>query len=79
MNATIKPLGDHETQITQGNDMVFFSYGVPVAAFINGMYFATEKKWSVTTSKHIKRWLGDHTAAVRSQEWFDRLIQIEIK
>ena len=37
---------------------VFFSYKTPVAAYcpLRG-YIRTEKFWSVTTSRHINKWL----------------------
>lgn len=38
---------------------VLFSYSTPVAAFIPGRgYVKTDQFYSVTTSKHINRWVG---------------------
>ena len=38
--------------------VVLFSYNTPVAAFVPGQgYVRTNHKWSVTTSKHINKWL----------------------
>ena len=39
--------------------VVFFSYETPVAAMLpSGQYIRTEQKFSVTTSKHINKWLA---------------------
>ena len=38
--------------------VVFFSYETPVAAMLpSGQYIRTEQKYSVTTSKHLNKWL----------------------
>ena len=38
--------------------VVLFSYGTPVAAQLaSGGFVRTEQKWSVTTSRHINKWL----------------------
>ena len=42
---------------------VFFSYMVPVAAFIPGRgYVRTSRRWSVATTMHINAWLADKRA-----------------
>lgn len=67
-------LGSNQTQITTSTgEVVLFSYGTPVAARINGEFFRTSKKWSVTTSKHINAWLDGARAEVRDQQFFDSL------
>lgn len=58
------------TEVMIGNKLVLYSYSTAVAfKFTNGKQtvngIATEavrtnKKWSVTTSKHINKWLKDH-------------------
>ena len=46
-----------ELSLTCGT-VVFFSYETPVAALLpSGRYIRTEKKWSVTTTEHIIKWL----------------------
>lgn len=57
---------------------VFFSYKTPVAAHIPGEgYVKTDKRWSVTTSKHIGQFIarngGSGSVAVRPQSFFDGL------
>ena len=61
---------------SDGN-VVLFSYGVPVAAFIPGRgYLRTAKKWSMTTTRHINDWLkksGAETVEVVEQDAIDNL------
>jgi hypothetical protein len=43
---------------------VLFSYSTPVAALVPGKgWLRTEQFYSVTTSKHINRWLATFAAA----------------
>lgn len=49
-----------EVELSDGT-RVLFSYRTPVAALVPGKgWIRTEKKWSVTTSKHINRWLAEN-------------------
>lgn len=79
----LNPIGLNMTEVeVNENVTIFFSYKTPVAAFVSGEgYLKTEKKWSVTTSRHINKWLdkigGVGTSAIaqtRPQEFFDNLI-----
>ena len=55
---------------------VLFSYETPVACYHNKEgYLKTDKKWSVTTSKHINKWLGSARAAEKPQGFFNNLIK----
>ncbi len=57
---TIKPAGSNMTELglTDGTT-ILFSYTTPVAAFIPGAGFIrTEKFFSITTSKHITKWIN---------------------
>ena len=69
----IKPLGSNKTELTFGNVQVLFSYETPVACWMNGEYFKTDKKWSRTTSKHINSWV--HLATEKPQSFFDNLVK----
>jgi len=54
------------------------SYETPVAAIIKGQCFSTDKKWSVTTSRHINQFRERHgfTESVKhSQSFFDNLLE----
>ena len=50
-------LGKHETLVFVKGYTVLFSYNTPVAYFNGNMYAKTAKRWSNTTSRHVKRWL----------------------
>lgn len=55
---------------------VLFSYNTPVAAFVNGRgYIKTSTKYSVTTSRHIRRWLGLMDAEEVDQSEIDALVK----
>ena len=58
--------GSNETELDLGFAQVFFSYETPVAAMLpSGQYIRTEQKFSVTTSKHINKWLAPVADSVR--------------
>lgn len=80
MALSIKPVGSNMTELHFSGGVVLFSYRTPVAALLAGKgYFRTAKKWSVTTSKHINKWLDGVTAAEMPQEFFDGLVdQFEV-
>jgi len=63
----LKPINSNMTELHLNNGtIVLFSYETPVAARVNtegdvvysGKILRTNKKWSVTTSKHINKWLS---------------------
>jgi len=75
---TLNKLGTNQTEITFGKDNhVLFSYNTPVAAYFNGVFYRTSKKWSNTTSKHINKWLAGANGVVeiKPQEFFTSLTQ----
>lgn len=69
----VKGITDYPAELT-----VLFSYETPVACHVEGVgYFRTEKKWSVTTSLHINKWIdanGGSEAEQKPQTFFDSLI-----
>lgn len=82
----IKSLGKNQTEITTARAIVFVSYETPVAALLEDpvtkqfIGFKTDKKWSVTTSRHINQWFYDLGPAgidihVKPQAWFDGLLE----
>ena len=72
---SLHKLGNNETEITTNGAVVLFSYDTPVAACIDGEYFKTSKKWSMTTSKHINNWCrGASIATEKDQSFFDELV-----
>jgi len=55
----IKTIASNLTEL-QINGMTFaFSYSTPVAGWDDDGAFKTDTKFSATTSKHIKKYLGD--------------------
>ncbi len=75
----LKPIAANQTEVELADGTtVFFSYKTPVAAHIPGYgYVKTDKKWSVTTSRHINAFIarngGSGAVTTRSQNYFDTL------
>jgi hypothetical protein len=70
----LKTIGSNQTQLETDRGVVFFSYNTPVAACIDGVFYRTSHKWSVTTSKHINQWLDGARAELRDQAFFNSLV-----
>ena len=69
-------IGSNQTEITtaRGN-RVLYSYETPVAAWTEQGAFRTAEKFSVTTSKHINKYLGGKdVGTVVEQKWFEGLV-----
>lgn len=63
-----------ELSLTNGTD-VLFSYETPVAAYVEGEgYVRTETRYSITTSKHINKWLNGMAAREVPQTFIDALV-----
>jgi len=59
----LTPIASNMTEIETDDARILFSYKTPVAAYVFGKgYFKTDKFWSVTTSRHINKWMGSQTA-----------------
>lgn len=71
----INPIAPNQTEIQTENKSILFSYKTPVAAFVDDNFYRTKKKWSVTTSKHINKWLDGRKAEEKEQEFFDGLVR----
>lgn len=70
----LREIGSNQTEIILDNATVLFSYETPVAAWVNGKGYRTDKFWSNTTSKHISRY-GLKDAEKKPQEFFDNLVK----
>ena len=70
----LKPIAANQTEVQIGNNTVLFSYKTPVAAWTPEGAIRTSKKWSVTTSRHINKWLAGAKAAEVDQSVLDNLI-----
>lgn len=54
---------------------VLLSYGTPVAAFVPGHgYVQTERKYSVTTSRHVNQWT-ERRGKMLTEAEFRQMIQ----
>ena len=69
----LNPLGSNRNEIEIKGNRILFSYSTPVAAWVNGKPYRTDKKWSVTTSKHINKWFDGVKAMSAPQSFFDSL------
>ena len=73
----LTPIAANQTEITFNNGtQVFFSYKTPVAAYdsVSGRFLRTNYKWSVTTSRHINKWLDTRIATEVEQSVLDSLV-----
>ena len=74
----LTPIAANQTELTLNNGtQVFFSYKTPVAAYCSesGKFIRTNYKWSVTTSRHINKWLDGRVAVEVSQQCIESLAQ----
>ena len=55
----LAPIASNMTEVETKEARILFSYKTPVAAYVFGKgYVKTDKFWSVTTSRHINKWIG---------------------
>ena len=70
----LRQIASNMTQLDLSDGtQVLFSYRTPVACYDNGNYYRTATKWSVTTSRHINKWLDGVNATTVDQEMLDAL------
>ena len=73
----LTPIASNMTEVETDSARVLFSYRTPVAAYVYGVgYVKTDKWWSVTTSRHINKWLDGGTPREVSQTYLDKLVQV---
>ncbi len=73
----LTPIASNMTEVETSEARILFSYRTPVAAYVYGVgYIKTDKFWSVTTSRHINKWIGDKDVTVRevTQTYLDGLV-----
>ena len=72
----LRPIASSMTEVETAKATILFSYSTPVACCMNdgAGYFRTSQKWSVTTSKHINKWLAGANAKEADQSFFDNLV-----
>lgn len=74
----LKQLGSNMTELDMGEVQVFFSYETPVAVRTEtGALLRTSTKYSVTTSKHINKWLQGRDAYLVPQSVIDDLVEVK--
>ena len=75
----LKQLASNMTLIETPRHNVLFSYATPVACYDKHTYdyYRTNKKWSVTTSRHINKWLDGVQAVEKPQAFFDSMFNRE--
>lgn len=54
----LNPIGSNMNEVVVEGKYILFSYKTPVAGWDELGAFRTDKKFSVTTSKHINKYLG---------------------
>ena len=75
----LTPIKQNMTEVEVLDMKILFSYRTPVATLVkesDGWHqYKTDKKWSVTTSRHINQWnpLGG-AYGLKPQEYFDSLL-----
>ena len=71
----LKQIGSNMTELDLGFAQVFFSYETPVAARLtDGSLVRTDQWYSVTTTKHINKWLNGCEALTVPQDRIDYLL-----
>jgi len=71
----IKNIGSNMTELRLNcGTSVLFSYETPVACNTTDGWFKTEQWFSVTTTKHVNKWLEGIKAQTRPQEFFNTLV-----
>jgi hypothetical protein len=73
----LRQIGSNQTEIeTITGNVVLYSYNTPVAACLSdgSGFIRTNKRYSVTTSKHITQWLNGAKAVEVEQGVINRLV-----
>tara|TARA_B110000211_G_scaffold219335_1_gene265000 strand:- start:275 stop:586 length:312 start_codon:yes stop_codon:yes gene_type:complete len=71
----LNQIAANQTELDLGFAQVFFSYNTPVAARLtDGSLVRTDERYSITTTKHINKWLQGCDALTVSQDRIDCLL-----
>ena len=55
----LTPIASNMTEVETSKARVLFSYRTPVAAYVFGRGYVKTEKWdSVTTTRHINKWIN---------------------
>ena len=71
----LKQVGSNMTEVNVNGKSVLFSSETPVAGWCEQGAFRTEDKFSMTTSKHINKYLGGKDVGrTVPQAWIESLV-----
>ena len=74
----LRNIGPNETEINTGDRSVLYSYNTPVVVQVHGVgYFRTATRHSVTTSRHINRYLDGAAFTTVTQEQIEDFASLE--
>ena len=72
----LNPVGSNMNEVEINGKSVLFSYETPVAGYCEQGAFRTDEKFSMTTSKHINKYLGGKDVGrVVPQSWIEGIVQ----
>lgn len=72
----VKNIGSNMTEVETKMGTILVSYSTPVAACLSdgSGFIRTSKKWSMTTSRHINKWLAGANAKEVDQSVLDNML-----
>ena len=71
----LNPVGSNMNEVEVNGKSILFSYKTPVAGYDDQGAFRTDEKFSVTTSKHINKYLGGKDVGrVVPQAWIESIV-----
>jgi len=70
----LKQIAANVTELTINDTNVMFSYETPVAGWNDDGAFRTDEKFSVTTTKHINKYLAGASANIVPQKWIESIV-----
>ena len=74
----LNPIASNMTELALGNRRILFSYKTPVAYYDPiGGFFKTDKYYSPTTTRHIKKWMnGAKNVGQVPQETIEAIVDV---
>lgn len=70
----LKTIGSNMNEVEVNGKSVLFSYETPVAGYDDEGAFRTDEKFSMTTSKHINKYLGKGVGRTVPQSYIEGLV-----
>ena len=72
----LNPVGSNMNEVVVDGKSILFSYKTPVAGYDDDGAFRTDEFFSVTTSKHINKYLGGKDVGKKvPQSYIDALVE----